>query len=292
MRSHRIPSWLRTRLPAASRLAEVRGKTYRQGLHTVCREARCPNQGECSERGEAAFLILGDICTRNCAFCGVKHGTPRAVDPEEPRSVAAAVDSLNLKHAVVTSVTRDDLPDGGASAFAATIRAIRAVSPATTVEVLIPDFQGSQKSLAVVVEAEPDVLNHNVETVPRIYPSVRQGASYSRSIELFGRTTELNTQLLTKSGLMVGLGETFDEMAQVVRDLVAAGCKALTVGQYLRPALGNHPVQRFVPPEEFESIKNMASSNGMIEVAAGPLVRSSYKAAKIFERLQAIRLRE
>jgi lipoic acid synthetase len=265
----------------------VRCKTYEEGLHTVCREARCPNQGECSERGEATFLILGDTCTRNCAFCAVKHGVPATAAYEEAHRVAASVNSLNLKHAVVTSVTRDDLPDGGASVFAETIRSIRDLSPRTTVEVLIPDFQGCRRALAIVVEAEPDVLNHNVETVPRLYPSVRQGASYARSIELLKRTTDLDAGIMTKSGIMVGLGETLDEVAQVVRDLVRAGCKALTVGQYLRPTPRNLPVQRFVPPEEFEAMKEMALALGMTEVAAGPLVRSSYRAAEIFERLRS-----
>jgi lipoyl synthase len=288
MGTHRLPPWLRTRLPVASHIAEIRGKTYLQGLHTVCREAKCPNQGECSARGEATFLILGDTCTRNCSFCAVKHGTPAGVTPDEPQSVAASVNALSLKHAVVTSVTRDDLPDGGASSFAETIRAIRKLSPGTTVEVLIPDFQGSRKALEAVVAAEPDIVNHNLETVPRMYPSVRQGASYPRSVELLKRTRDLNAGIFTKSGIMVGLGETPDEVAQVVRDLVDAGCKALTMGQYLRPTPRHHPVHRFVPPEEFEDIKKKALELGMIEVAAGPLVRSSYKAGEVFAKLREL----
>jgi lipoyl synthase len=286
MENPRLPSWLRTRLPVASHVAEISAKTYSQGLHTVCREARCPNQGECSARGEATFLILGDRCTRNCSFCAVRHGLPAPVALDEAHRVAASVNALNLKHAVVTSVTRDDLPDGGASVFADTIRGIRNLSPGTTVEVLIPDFQGKWTDLEVVVAAEPDVVSHNLETVPRMYASIRQGASYTRSLELLRRTMDLNTRIITKSGIMVGLGETPAEVAQVVQDLVAAGCKALTVGQYLRPTPRHHPVQRFVPPEEFEVIKRMALGLGMIEVAAGPLVRSSYKAGEIFKNLR------
>jgi lipoyl synthase len=286
MENHRLPPWLRTQLPVASHIAEISRKTYRQGLHTVCREARCPNQAECSARGEATFLILGNICTRDCSFCAVRHGSPAAVAPDEAHRVAASANALKLKHAVVTSVTRDDLPDGGASVFAETIRAIRNLSPGTTVEVLIPDFQGDWQALEVVVAAEPDVLNHNLETVPRMYPSVRQRASYHRSVELLRRTRDLNGRIITKSGIMLGLGETPGEVAQVVRDLVAAGCWTLTVGQYLRPTPRHHAVHRFVPPEEFEDVKRMALSLGMIEVAAGPLVRSSYKAGEIFKRMQ------
>ncbi|HMK36391.1 MAG TPA: lipoyl synthase [Desulfomonilaceae bacterium] len=287
MGMHRLPPWLRTRLPSASCLGEITGKTYLRGLRTVCREARCPNEGECSSRREATFLILGDTCTRNCGFCAVKHGLPEAPDPDESTEIARSVTELGLKHAVVTSVTRDDLPDGGAAVFAATIREIRSVAPRTTVEVLIPDFRGNWNALDIVADAKPDVLNHNLETVPRLYGFVRQGASYQRSLELLRRTAALDSRIITKSGLMVGLGETRQEIAAVVKDLVDAGCTALTVGQYLRPTPQHLPVRRFVPPEEFAEIRSSALSLGMIEVAAGPLVRSSYKAGEILAQLRA-----
>lgn len=285
MGNHRFPPWLRSRLPAASDLAEIRRMTYSQGLRTVCREAKCPNQGECSARGEATFLILGETCTRDCSFCAVKYGTPIEGARDEADRVAASVSALGLKHAVVTSVTRDDLPDGGASVFAETVRAIRLAAPTTTVEVLIPDFQDSLSALECVVAAKPDVINHNLETVPRLYPVIRRGASYPRSLRLLKRITQLDSGVFTKSGLMVGLGETADEVIRVVQDLVDAGCKALTVGQYLQPTPRNYPVQRFVTPEEFAAIKSMALDLGMADVAAGPLVRSSYKAGEVFRAL-------
>ncbi|MDQ7784081.1 MAG: lipoyl synthase [Desulfomonilaceae bacterium] len=280
--SARLPHWIRTRLPAASTAASIRRRTYAQGLATVCREARCPNQAECSSRGTATFLILGDRCTRDCRFCAVRHGTPLPVNPEEPFLVAAATADMGLRHAVVTSVTRDDLPDGGAELFVAVIRAIRSCSPGTTIEVLIPDFQGDWQSLKKVIDARPDVINHNVETVPRLYPVVRWGASYERSLELLDRVYAHDRGIVTKSGLMAGMGETRAEITHVIRDMVGSHVTVLTIGQYLRPSVLHHPVDRYLPPHEFDELKDLALAEGIKRVAAGPLVRSSYKAGLMF----------
>lgn len=283
--ARRLPPWIRTRLPAASAMAELRKSTYSKGLATVCREARCPNQGECCQKGTATFLILGDRCTRNCRFCAVEHGPPLPVNPEEPELVAVSVASMGLKHAVITSVTRDDLVDGGASAFAATIRAIRRLSKGTTIEVLIPDFQGSCESLQTVIDADPQVINHNVETVPRLYPILRKGASYPRSVELLKRVAQSGTGVITKSGIMVGVGESREEIMGLVDDLVHVGVMVLTIGQYLRPSSQHHPVYRFVPPEEFDELSALALASGIRRVESGPLVRSSYRAGAVFEDL-------
>ncbi len=258
--------------------------TYAQGLATVCKEARCPNQGECFGQGTATFLILGDRCTRDCRFCAVRHGKPSPVRPEEPELVASVVASMGLRHAVVTSVTRDDLGDGGAGAFAATIRAIRKASAQTTVEVLIPDFQGDWPSLNQVLDARPDVINHNIETVPRLYPIVRSGASYERSVELLERVHADGNGIVTKSGLMVGVGETRAEVTAVIRDLVRVHVALLTIGQYLRPTPRHHPVDRYLPPQEFDELRSMALAEGIGQVAAGPLVRSSYGAGRMFRQ--------
>lgn len=279
------PSWLTVRFPASGgKYDEVRSAVRARALHTVCEEARCPNIGECWGRGTATFLILGDVCTRSCGFCAVKTGRPRALDPDEPRRVALAVLQMGLRHAVVTSVNRDELLDGGASAFAETIRWIRRLSPETTVEVLIPDFRGDWNALATVVAARPDILNHNVETVPRLYRRVRPQALYERSLALLARAKRLAPGLRTKSGLMVGLGETKEELLAVFRDLADRDVDILTVGQYLQPTPAHLPVARYWTPEEFAELKREALALGFRHVEAGPLVRSSYHAEEQAER--------
>jgi len=250
-------------------------------LTTVCESARCPNRGECFGAGTATFLILGEVCTRRCGFCAIAKGAPGSPDPDEPVAVAAAVHRLGLGYAVVTSVTRDDLADGGAAQFAATIRAIRAL-PVPSVEVLIPDFAGVAGSLETVLAAGPAVLNHNVETVPRLYPRVRPGAGYERSLALLRRSREIAPGIPTKSGLMVGLGERIEELVGVMRDLAAVGVAALTIGQYLQPGRGNLPVERFRRPEEFAALEEAGRAAGIARVTAGPLVRSSYRARHVF----------
>jgi lipoic acid synthetase len=246
----------------------------------VCEEARCPNVGECFENGTATFLILGDVCTRACAFCAVTSGRPTALDAAEPLKVARAASRLGLRHAVVTSVTRDDLPDGGASIFAATIGAVRRLSPGTSVEVLIPDFQGSHDALAAVMAARPDVLNHNLETVPRLYRRVRPKAVYARSLGLLARVAEMDGDVITKSGLIVGLGEERDELLTVMADLVAVGCRVLTIGQYLQPTARHLPVARYYHPDEFAELAGEGRRLGFRHVESGPLVRSSYHAER------------
>jgi lipoyl synthase len=287
MPTRRLPAWIRTTLPTADSVAEMRGQTYGKGLHTVCREARCPNQGECSARGVATFLILGDKCTRNCSFCAVAHGKPATLSDGEADLVAASVAALHLRHVVVTSVTRDDLPDGGAAQFSQTVRAIRESSKRTTIELLIPDFQGSVSALQTVIDSRPDVVGHNLETVPRLYAELRRGALYPRSLEVLRRVGEAGEGIVTKSGIMVGVGETREEIIHVVRDLVNAQCDLLTIGQYLQPTCRHHPVHRFVPPEEFEDLRELALAEGLKEVLAGPMVRSSFRAGSILEQLRA-----
>lgn len=291
MQSPRLPRWLRTKLPAAVDLAEISRRTYAQGLSTVCKEARCPNQGECFHQGTATFLILGDKCTRDCSFCAVEHGQPAVPLPHETRLVADAVVSLQLKYVVVTSVTRDDLSDGGSAAFAATVEAIRCSSPRTAVEVLIPDFQGSVDALERVLRAGPDVVGHNLETVPRLYPVLRPAASYSRSVEILRRIRDKAPGIITKSGIMVGVGETRSEIHALIRDLVQTGCQILTIGQYLRPTKRHHSVARFIAPQEFEELAELARREGIPKVASGPLVRSSYQAREIFEELKEMAVR-
>ena len=279
------PPWLKRPIPYGATYQQVQGLVKKSDLNTVCQEARCPNLGECYSQGTATFLILGDRCTRNCQFCAVAHGPLGAPDPEEPARVAEAVKKMGLGHVVVTSVTRDDLQDGGARHFAKTIRAIREKMPDAKVEVLIPDFQGSLHALKSVIEAHPDVLNHNIETVPRLYPTVRPGAVYERSIQLLRRVMELDPSIPTKSGLMLGLGETAEEILQTLGDLFRADCSLLTLGQYLQPSKEHLPVQRFVPPEEFDKWRDRALQMGFAEVASGPFVRSSYHAKELFQAL-------
>ena len=276
-RDKRLPPWFRVGMSTNRRFFRVRNHVREGNLHTVCEGAACPNRNECWNAGTATFLILGDSCTRNCGFCNIAGGTTRPFDPHEPQRVADAVKALDLDHAVVTSVTRDDLPDGGAGIFANTISAIRLCSPHCRVEVLVPDFQGSLASLTAVLNARPDILNHNIETVPSLYSRVRPGADYERSLLLLRRAKERGAD--TKTGLMLGLGEGIDEVRIVLQDLRSAGCDVLTLGQYLRPSLNNLPVERYCRPEEFESLRNEALGMGFRSVVAGPLVRSSYHAA-------------
>jgi len=271
------PAWIKARAPQGPGYERLRDLMRQKRLHTVCEEARCPNLGECWNRGTATFMILGDVCTRACGFCAVKTGLPgRTPDLEEPRRVAEAVAAMGLRHAVITSVNRDDQRDGGASLFAATIQEIRARIPGCAVEVLIPDFKGDWSALAFVLDARPDILNHNTETVPRLYRKVRPGARFERSLELLRRSKEAG--LLTKSGIMVGLGEERVEVDDTIRRIRDAGTDILTVGQYLRPSLQHLPLVRYYSPEEFAEIKTFALGLGYGHVESGPLVRSSYHA--------------
>jgi len=247
-------------------------------LHTVCEEAHCPNVGECWEHRAATFMILGDVCTRNCAYCAVAHGTPRPLDPDEPVRLAAAVQRMGLRHVVITSVDRDDLPHGGAESFAACISEIRRLVPGTSVEVLIPDFKGSEAALSVVVAARPDILNHNLETIERLYRLARPGGRYPRALELLRRAKETDRGLLTKSGIICGLGEEWDELLAAMRDLRAQGVDILTLGQYLRPSDRHLPIARYYTPEEFTDLRRLGLEMGYRHVEAGPLVRSSYHA--------------
>ena len=276
--ARRHPPWLKVRAPGGPGFAETMATVRELGLHTVCQEARCPNIGECWGHRTATFMLLGDTCTRNCGFCAVTHGRPLAVDPAEPLRVASAVARLGLRHVVVTSVNRDDLADGGAAHFAATARAIKRLLPGCRVEVLVPDFQGNLASVAEVVASPIDVFNHNLETVPRLYRRVRAGARYARSLAVLEAAHGGRDRLLTKTGLMLGLGETQEELASVFRDLRSIGCDILTLGQYLRPSGEHLPVERYVPPEEFTALGAEALALGFRHVEAGPLVRSSYHA--------------
>lgn len=275
----RRPDWLRVRLPGGSHYNELKGIMRGLDLHTVCEEARCPNIGECWEARTATFMILGDTCTRACGFCAVKTGRPGTLDLGEPVRVAEAVERMGLKHAVITSVNRDELEDGGAAIFAGTIRQIRKRLPECGIEVLIPDFMGDEGSLGTVMRARPDILNHNIETVPRLYPQVRPKGRYPRSLELLARAKRMDATVYTKSGIMLGLGEEIDEVIQVFRDLRAHDVEILTVGQYLRPTANHLPLVRYVTPEEFAQLKVEALSLGFRHVESGPLVRSSYHAA-------------
>lgn len=276
------PSWLKIKIPSGPQYEQTRRLLREGGLHTVCQEAGCPNMFECFSRHTATFLILGAHCTRNCAFCAVSQGALSPPDSDEPRRVALAAAELNLKYVVVTSVTRDDLPDGGASQFAATIRTLRQTIADVRVEVLIPDFQGDNEALAVVLAARPDVLNHNIETVARLYPDVRPQAGYAQSLELLEAAFVMAPDLPTKSGLMLGLGETDAEILQTLTDLRRVHCRLLTIGQYLQPTTGCHPVVRYVPPDEFDRWRRTALEMGFGAVAAGPFVRSSYQAEQSF----------
>jgi lipoic acid synthetase len=276
------PPWLTRRLPSGPEYEKIRGLMKRGRLHTVCQEAKCPNIWECFSNRTATFLILGDRCTRNCRFCAVAHNPVEPPDPAEPMRVAQSVEKLGLAYVVVTSVTRDDLPDGGAGHFAKTIREIHRRIPEAVIEVLIPDFKGDAEALRTVLEARPQVLNHNIETVPRLYTAVRTGAVYTRSLELLGRVRTIDASIPTKSGLMLGLGETTAEIRQTLQDLLDAECRMLTMGQYLQPSKDHLPVARFVPPAEFDQWQKTAFQMGFSEVASGPFVRSSYHAKELF----------
>ena len=284
------PEWLRVKAPTSPEYLATRNIVREHGLATVCEEAACPNIGECWKKKHATMMILGEVCTRACSFCNVATGKPGAVNPHEPMNVAQAVQKLGLAHVVVTSVDRDDLADGGAAHFAAVIRAIRALSPATTVEVLTPDFLRKEGALEIVIEARPDVFNHNLETVPRLYPSVRPGARYFASLRLLQRAKELDPTIFTKSGMMVGLGESREEVGQVMDDLRQADVDFLTIGQYLQPTAKHIAIDRFVPPDEFMAMQRQAKAKGFLLCAASPLTRSSYHADADFERLKAARV--
>jgi len=281
----RLAPWLKKRLPKQDTVQQVRGLIEGLDLNTVCASARCPNLNECWSRKAATFMIMGDICTRTCRFCTVPKGKPLHLDAAEPEHVAQAAEQLELRHVVVTSVDRDDLPDQGAGHFADTIRAIRARLPEAVIEVLTPDFRGESAMVDIVADAEPDIFNHNLETVPRLYKRVRPGAGYERSLALLARIKERHPQQFTKSGLMLGLGEGEEELTQVLQDLRTAGVDILTLGQYLRPTLAQLPVERFIPPEEFDAWEERGRAMGFRAVAAGPFVRSSYNADEVYKAL-------
>ncbi|MFQ6105364.1 MAG: lipoyl synthase [Candidatus Glassbacteria bacterium] len=277
-RRGRLPSWFKVRAPGGETYREVKGLIGELRLHTVCQSALCPNIGSCWERRTATFMILGDTCTRACRFCGVPTGKPKGLDSTEPERIASAVARMKLRYAVITSVTRDDLSDGGAGTFASTIRHIRKDAPGCKVEVLVPDFRGSRESLDIVLRAGPDVLAHNVETVPRLYGRVRPGADFGRSLALLERAKLTHPSILAKSGIMVGLGESLKEIIDTMENIVKAGVDLFTIGQYLRPNKKSLPIERFVTPKEFEELRQIALSLGFKGVSSGPLVRSSYLA--------------
>ena len=281
-RPGRLPSWFKIRLQRGPDYLDIRRIMDGLGLHTICEEARCPNMWECWNARTATFLILGDICTRRCHYCSVTTGRPKALDLDEPLRVAQAVQALNLRHAVITSVNRDELDDGGASIFAETIRHIRRLSPACTIEVLIPDFEGNEAALAAVCAEKPDILNHNIETVRRLFPSIRPQGKYQRSIDLLGQTNRMGMK--TKSGLILGMGETIEEAREVMQDLRSVGCEIMTIGQYLQPTKDHLPVARFYHPDEFAQLKAEGMAMGFGHVEAGPLVRSSYHAEQQITR--------
>jgi len=277
----RRPDWLKARIPAGKAYLETKAILRTLDLHTVCESANCPNIGDCFSRHTATFLILGNVCTRSCPFCDIRSGKPLPVDPDEPMRVAQAARGLGLKYVVVTSVNRDELPDGGAFQFAEVIRAIRAETPGARVEVLIPDFLGRREALQRVLDAGPDVLNHNMETVKRLYPRVRPAGRYTRSLELLRRVTEITPGIPAKSGIMLGVGETVEEVEELLRDLRVHGCSMVTLGQYLPPSGSHLPLERYAPPEEFAHYRTYGLSLGFRQVASGPLVRSSYHADEL-----------
>jgi lipoic acid synthetase len=274
----RKPAWLKVKAPGGPTYLAVQRMMRRLGLHTVCEEAHCPNIGECWEHRAATFMILGDVCTRNCAYCAVAHGTPAPLDPNEPARLAEAVATMDLRHVVITSVDRDDLPNGGAELFAACIREIRERAPDSSVEVLIPDFKGNPEALRLVIAARPDILNHNLETIARLYRIARPGGRYTRALELLRRAKDWAPDLLTKSGIICGLGEEWDEVVGAMADLRAQDVDILTLGQYLRPSKDHLPVARWYTPDEFAELKRLGQAMGYRHVEAGPLVRSSYHA--------------
>jgi len=280
----RKPPWLKVKAPGGHNYVGVKHMMRELGLHTVCEEAHCPNVGECWEHRAATFMILGEVCTRNCAYCAVAHGTPDPYDPEEPRRLAEAVTRMGLRHVVITSVDRDDLPNGGAEAFAGCVIEIRRRLPGASVELLIPDFKGSDAALQIVVDAKPDILNHNLETIARLYRIARPGGRYDRALRLLRRAKEMDPSLVTKSGIMCGLGEEWDELVAAMQDLRDQGVDILTLGQYLRPSDGHLPVTRFYTPEEFVELRDLGMAMGYRHVESGPLVRSSYHAWEQVQR--------
>lgn len=279
------PKWLRRKLPSGPEYEQVRRLLQKNGLTTVCQEAQCPNQFECYSKGTATFMILGEKCTRNCTFCAVGHSPDSLPDEAEPQKVAEAVAAMALKYAVVTSVTRDDLEDGGASFFIRTIAEIRKLSPETLVEILIPDLQGNWDALEQIIDAAPDVLNHNIETIPRLYKTVRPQAVYERSLKLLERVKTFQPKMVTKSGVMLGLGETREELLETFDDLLASHCDILTLGQYLQPSISHLAVEEFITPEEFSKLRKIALNHGFLGVAAGPTVRSSYEAGLLYRKV-------
>jgi len=281
------PDWLKVRAPGSPNYTRLKGLMRELGLHTVCEEAQCPNIGECWHHGTATFMILGEVCTRACAYCAVSHGRPAPADPDEASRVGRAIETLGLTYVVITSVDRDDLADGGAAIFAETIRETRTRRPDCRIEVLIPDFQGKEEPLQTVLDARPDVLNHNVETVPRLYRMARSGGRYSRTLELLDRSRRYAPEIPTKTGLMVGLGEEHDELVATFKDLRHAGCQILTIGQYLRPSAEHAPMTRYYHPDEFRELKRIALDLGFVHVESGPLVRSSYHAHETADAWQA-----
>lgn len=285
--AERKPPWLKVPAPGGPTYLALKRLMRDRALHTVCEEAHCPNIGECWEHRAATFMILGAVCTRNCAYCAVTHGTPAALDEDEPVRLAAAVEEMGLRHVVITSVDRDDLPNGGAEIFAAAITEIRRRTPETSVEVLIPDFKGSERALRLVVDARPDILNHNLETIERLYRLARPGGRYARALELLGRAKVLDPGLFTKSGIMCGLGEDWDELVGAMRDVRAQGVDILTLGQYLRPSRDHLPIARYYTPDEFAELRRLGREMGYRHVEAGPLVRSSYHAWEQVERASA-----
>ncbi len=284
-----LPPWIRVRIPAGNASAAVETILSRTGVHTVCRGAACPNAADCYGRGTATFMILGALCTRRCSFCAVSGGAPRAPEADEPVRVAEAARAMKLRHVVITSVTRDDLPDGGAGHFAAVLAAVKTVLPQATTEVLVPDFKGCRRDLATVLAAAPDVFNHNLETVRRLQRSVRPQADYQRSLRVLRQAATAQPPVWVKSGLMVGLGESDEEIRYAMEDLRAAGCVLLTIGQYLAPSRDHLPAQRYVAPEAFRVYERWAREIGFLEIAAGPLVRSSFQAGMLLQRAQASR---
>jgi lipoic acid synthetase len=288
----RLPSWFKKKMPDPAHLASMRALFQGLSLHTICESAICPNLGDCFSRRTATFLILGNICTRNCTFCAVEKGVPGPLDENEPQHLVEAVDRLGLRHVVITSVSRDDLPDGGASHFVRTIAMLKEKGNGVSVEVLIPDFLGSLSSIETVVAAQPDVINHNVETVSRLYPEVRPKADFQRSLRLLGHVKELDSRIITKSGMMVGLGETRDELLQTMQELRKVNCDLLTIGQYLQPSSSHHPVVRYVPPEEFLEYERAGKDMGFRDVASAPLVRSSFNAAQLYARAKMERVNQ
>ena len=283
----RKPEWLKVRSPGGRNYLRLQQMMRKESLHTVCEEAACPNIGECWEAGTATFMILGDVCTRACKYCGVAHGMPTELDLDEPRRVAETVAAMELEHVVITSVNRDELPDGGAAIYADTILRIREMIPTCQVEVLIPDFKGDEEALGVVVEARPEILGHNLETVDRLHPDVRPGGRYWRSISFLGAAKRLDPTILTKTGIILGMGEEPHEIRQAMADLREASVDILTLGQYLRPTVNHLAVQRFVTPEEFAGYREAALERGFLECVAGPLVRSSYRAEQALARNNA-----